>query len=181
MKKLIIAAFAIAFAAVSQAATVTWAATNIAVLDGASAATCCAYLIDNTFAGYADLDAAVAAVIKDGSSAKGVIKTADGITSGTTWKVGVTNADLDKDNGYIAGQKIDVYTVILDVNDAKHADASYYMAMEKAQQSFNTSVKLSASMGTQAGNTWTEVVPEPTSGLLMLLGMAGLALRRRRA
>ena len=26
-----------------------------------------------------------------------------------------------------------------------------------------------------------QVAPEPTSGLLMLLGMAGLALRRRRA
>ncbi|MBR3923740.1 MAG: PEP-CTERM sorting domain-containing protein [Kiritimatiellae bacterium] len=30
---------------------------------------------------------------------------------------------------------------------------------------------------------WTEVsaAPEPTSGLLLLLGMAGLALRRKRA
>lgn len=38
--------------------------------------------------------------------------------------------------------------------------------------------------GTQfAAGDWksTAVVPEPTSGLLMLLGMAGLALRRRRA
>lgn len=36
------------------------------------------------------------------------------------------------------------------------------------------------SMSTAAGWTAT-AVPEPTSGLLMLLGMAGLALRRRRA
>lgn len=31
------------------------------------------------------------------------------------------------------------------------------------------------------GAGWYQTVPEPTSGLLMLLGMAGLALRRRRA
>ena len=33
---------------------------------------------------------------------------------------------------------------------------------------------------TQTASNWV-AVPEPTSGLLMLLGMAGLALRRRRA
>ena len=32
-----------------------------------------------------------------------------------------------------------------------------------------------------AGGGWYAAVPEPTSGLLMLLGMAGLALKRKRA
>ena len=34
---------------------------------------------------------------------------------------------------------------------------------------------------TYAGSGWYTAVPEPTSGLLMLIGLAGLALRRRRA
>lgn len=39
---------------------------------------------------------------------------------------------------------------------------------------------LDATYGTFSSSGWS-AVPEPTSGLLMLLGMAGLALRRRRA
>lgn len=40
--------------------------------------------------------------------------------------------------------------------------------------------KLSASTGAYSGAGWY-AVPEPTSGLLLLLGMAGLALKRKRA
>ena len=35
--------------------------------------------------------------------------------------------------------------------------------------------------GAAGGAGWTAVAPEPTSGLLLLLGMAGLALKRKRA
>ena len=39
----------------------------------------------------------------------------------------------------------------------------------------------SASSGFQGAGWYTQSVPEPTSGLLMLLGVAGLALKRKRA
>ena len=35
--------------------------------------------------------------------------------------------------------------------------------------------------GEVGSGSWTAVAPEPTSGLLLLLGMAGLALKRKRA
>ncbi len=38
-----------------------------------------------------------------------------------------------------------------------------------------------ASKGDIVSATWTQAAPEPTSGLLLLLGVAGLALRRKKA
>ena len=46
-----------------------------------------------------------------------------------------------------------------------------------AQMSDIASIKF----GSQADVKWSGDVPEPTSGLLLLLGMAGLALRRKHA
>ena len=47
------------------------------------------------------------------------------------------------------------------------------------EQNYANMINQNTAIGGQ-GAAWT-AVPEPTSGLLMLLGMAGLALRRRRA
>jgi hypothetical protein len=58
--------------------------------------------------------------------------------------------------------------------------AKNYMGATKSPAKFNNSLALNAGFGTQASNTWV-AVPEPTSGLLMLLGVAGLALKRKRA
>ena len=49
------------------------------------------------------------------------------------------------------------------------------------QQNAYSSVGFKDIAAGYTGAGWYGAVPEPTSGLLMLLGMAGLALRRRRA
>ena len=49
------------------------------------------------------------------------------------------------------------------------------------ETSASSAALMLASGGYQGAGWYAASVPEPTSGLLMLLGMAGLALRRRRA
>ena len=77
---------------------------------------------------------------------------------------------------------LDVYYVLLNTN--KDPNEYYTIAdtlsgrLESGSESLGTHTTIANS--TLTGATWT-AVPEPTSGLLMLLGMAGLALRRKRA
>ena len=78
-----------------------------------------------------------------------------------------------------------VYAAVLFVlEDATTGDAQWYMENSGSKASAKSVASLGSLAlkvgGTGSATAWT-AVPEPTSGLLMLLGMAGLALRRRRA
>ena len=182
MKKLIMFAAAFCVAAVTQAATVQWSATNIGFSSAQSdASKYTAYLIDNGIGGYSDAAAAFAALQTSGSSASGVIHSKSGLTAnsaGTAMSLTINGATLANDPGYAAGDKITAWTIIVDNTSA--ATASNYMFAEKLNAGVNNSLKLAVAAGTQASNTWVPV-PEPTSGLLMLVGLGALALRRRRA
>ena len=80
--------------------------------------------------------------------------------------------------------------VLVGLDTDKDGTLDYYIA-NKAASNINTAGKgtavsnLAKNIGGTGGtaiSVWTAAaVPEPTSGLLMLLGMAGLALRRKRA
>ena len=96
-------------------------------------------------------------------------------------KKGTANMDTGVD--YSAGTTL--YGVILYTTTQDSKD--YYMGnvatgVVEGSADIDVGGLSQAIFGTSYATAWsTAAVPEPTSGLLMLLGMAGLALRRRRA
>ena len=118
------------------------------------------------------------------------------------WKAGTITASKSANTGTSSALKTDnvygandtVYAAILYVNGnttAYEGVEEFYMAGTSTWTFPGTSSKSFANFASGLGG-WTAVAtpeppeppidsPEPTSGLLMLIGAAGLALRRKRA
>ena len=176
MKKLIIAAIAVAFSVVANAATVKWQVTNVqSSPDVAVTAGWAVQIYASTVA--FDIQKAITGEL-------------------TTWATGATTATgtttityRATGNGTQANDTTASYYMVI-YDDASVANAKNYIVSAVKSVTTNAAGSdVSASFGNMSGtgstntflsSSWT-AVPEPTSGLLMLLGMAGLALRRRRA
>ena len=158
MKKLLILAALIVASVAANAASFKWTASNIysptdstAKLSGATA-TLYAYLSTS-----------------DAS-------TATAVTTASTTAAGAISKTFEAD--LTVGSNYDFYFVI-DTGDYTFTSST------KAGVGVQATSQAAVSFGSMASQTgasgnW-QSVPEPTSGLLMLLGMAGLALHRRRA
>ena len=75
------------------------------------------------------------------------------------------------------------YIVILDNSDYTKATLAYISEEASTTISgtgLSQDIEFGSLEGTKTASNW-QAVPEPTSGLLLLLGMAGLALKRKRA
>ena len=186
MKKLIMALAAVAMAAGVQAAAWTWGTGSYAAvtpggadpLGGASI-----YL----FFGYASSS--------DANTAKGALLSS--LRAGNAISGYSQSATLDA-NGSLADTaftgdvgKLYAFAVIL-ADDAAGNSYMFQSANKNgtgldvgtASLTFDvssTTLKALDATGTGAGWYMTAAAPEPTSGLLLLLGMAGLALKRKRA
>ena len=191
MKKLMIMLGAVAAAIGVQAASIDWSVANNGwVLDSGSKAASgyTVYLINGATA----LETIAAAI--DG--------TTGAFDANQTWVYG--SAATDNNKGRVSelttttdkltrGTKYDFSVLMIDT--AAEGGPKYMVSDTFAQKAYKVGddEAMAISFGADAlganaltydsstaANGWA-AVPEPTSGLLMLLGMAGLALRRRRA
>lgn len=167
MKKLITIITCAFSLCVANAASVDWKVTGTSAQKGYSV-----YVLTSLASEYASADEIATAAISNGTIAK----------SGMTYTTGtkyITNDAVTKDsmkNAYLV--------LIKDATDTEYTymavdlSSSVYdtQAQETTPGAFSTSVNNLVSGGTTASFS---SVPEPTSGLLLLLGMAGLALRRK--
>ena len=178
MKKLIIAAFAAMLSIAANAALVEWSMTGISDSpDAAKAAGWAVYVMDgSTFDAFAAL----------GGEEVAAYAAANALYSGATVSArgGAINATV-KDGSFSANETVSSYLVVF--NNAEAADATYYAYTTTGSVTINAGGSDGAiafgafATATSTTGGWTQTVPEPTSGLLMLVGFGALALRRRRA
>ena len=181
MKKLMIAAAIVCAAALSQAASVAWTCTNVYAGNADDKATGRAYLmLANDVADFTAL-AGKGATAVNAALANALVNYTP--TTAGAYGLTKTNAELGLQDSKSYGN---AYLVIFDT--ATVTDASkFFVTAAKALETYEGDNVYTLKFASQATNSkkaenWNAVAaPEPTSGLLLLLGMAGLALKRKRA
>ena len=188
MKKLMIMLAAIAVGSTVNAAAYSWSASSGRLFDGQGNASAnryagTGYLFNAETVSQTDI---LAAFANDMIDSKLTLALSDGTFSAGRASV---SSEFDGPNANFTA-----YFVVFG-KDGNGNDAIYISdttmgeyaavgqgAVEFGQQNAYSSVGFKeASAGYSSAGWYSQSVPEPTSGLLMLLGMAGLALRRRRA
>ena len=188
MKKLMIALAAVAVGMMANAASYTWSSGG-RIFNGTGASGSDNYVTGVTaylmFESVVGVESLVSSFQSSAATATSTV-TAKAIATATV----SDGAQISSTASYATTDSQTAYFVIfandkMYVSNTTSADYNSLAPDEVQAIAFgaqSTASKLSFESGTYASNGagWY-AVPEPTSGLLMLVGLAGLALRRRRA
>lgn len=188
MNKIITMCVAGVLSVAAQAASVNWTITGVQdtlgrQMVGKGLYTAYLFVTENTtgvtlttttFATVADLLAAGKFDSLSEYSAAANTNNGAGRWSGAT---GLTGFEGTEDSP----TKLSAFVVIIDNVDVTKAEKYLLVndgAVETLEFKSDTSAAMTMSFGSQSEGTW-QAVPEPTSGLLLLMGMGVLALRRK--
>lgn len=177
MKKLVMFCLCVAMSVALHAATANWSVTKVYQPGTETAASgYIGYLFEVSSSITIEN---VTAAINDGSFATTYASSAlaNGATTSTGSLIKTGLGSYDASSGTVSW-----FTVIFDAGSV--SEANNYIVTGTASQTFTSATGAKAASFTNIGTTYTwnsMAVPEPTSGLLMLIGLAGLALRRRRS
>ena len=192
MKKLMIALAVVAMGVAANAASFTWKATSGRLFDGLGSETA------NRYAGTGYLfnagTVSQAAILAAFTSEGGVASTLTSALSSSAFSAGraaesaaFSGPDASFNAYFVVFGKDGSGNDAIYISDVAVAD---YQAVGDGsvifgqQNTYSSAGFKDAASGYSAAGWYSAAsapVPEPTSGLLMLLGMAGLALRRKRA
>ena len=175
MKKILIAVATVAVGLCASAATYNWKAYNDAFSpDGENPLVGTAYFFD--------ANAYALSIVTDSLGSTGTTVLANALGSQVLEEGGfIMQGSGMSDNGSTTSLQASGYIVVIS------SDEKNYWASDVATIDVTDAIKggalASFSFGENYSTTWqgsVSNVPEPTSGLLMLIGLAGLALKRKR-